>query len=381
MDKKYYIALSLLGIKNDEIINIMNLVPNDEIRQLFTEKVIELDYKYNLGMIKYSQIFENKELIKDKINEAQNILNKNMKLCIKTIIYKERLYPEQLRKINNAPAIIYIKGKNILKNDLKSVACVGSRKPTEAGQEAAKSLVTNLVRERFTIISGLAMGIDGIAHNTCLLNQGKTIAVLAHGLDMIYPKEHVKLAEDIISNNGTLITEYPVGVKPEKFRFVDRNRIVTGLASGLLVIEAKEKSGTSRTVNFAINQNKPIFFTMYSRELIENSLNYNLFKSNKGIAINMKNDYILILKKLGYELKYDKRLINKLKNESIEQLVGKFTLDDNIDFNLLIKNVSKTGFEIDKDVYIKFKKILRENNITLKEFFGITIKNIVNNYK
>lgn len=381
MGKQYYIALYLLGIKNDILINIMKVLPVKELRKLFTGNMIELEYKYNLGLLKYSNIFENNELVTRQIENANLVLNKNKELKIRTILYMDKLYPNSLKEIDNAPAIIYIKGKNILKEDLKSVACIGTRNPTTAGIEATKSLVFNLVREKFTIISGLALGIDEISHQTCLNNNGRTIAVLAHGLDTIYPKSHKELAQMIIKNGGTLVSEYPVETKADKFRFVDRNRIISGLASGVVMIEAKEKSGTKHTVNFAIQQRKPIFFPTYNSEILENGLNFKLLNTVEAIPINVKSDYVEILKKLGYKLKYDNILIEKLKNKSLNRVISPLTNEiKKIRIDSSIKNDSRTGFDVNKDIYSKFKKILKDNDITLKEFFNAVINNIVKDY-
>lgn len=107
-----------------------------------------------------------------------------------------------------------------------------------------------MAKENFSIISGLALGIDAESHKACLNVGGRTIAILAHGLDMIYPRENIELSKSILNNGGTLISEYPVGTKPDKFRFVDRNRIVSGLSKGTIVFETKEKSGTMHTVDY-----------------------------------------------------------------------------------------------------------------------------------
>lgn len=381
MEKQYYIALSLLGIKNNILINIMELLPEKKLKKLFEGNVLELEYQYNLGLSKYMDVFEDKEFLKRQLENSEIVLNKNKEYKIRTILYKDKSYPKNLKEIDNAPAILYLKGKNILKEDLKSIACVGTRNPTKIGIEATKSLVTNLVKEKFTIVSGLALGIDAISHQTCLDNNGRTIAVLAHGLDIVYPNSHKKLAEAILRRNGTIISEYPVGTQPDKFRFVDRNRIVSGIASGVVMVEAKEKSGTKHTVDFSIKQKKPVFFPTYNTQTLENGLNFKLLSETEAIPINIKNDYVLILKKLGYKLKYDEKLIGKLKNQALDRLIMPLRNgSQKINIDSSVKNDSKTGFDVNKEVYTKFKKILKDNDITLKEFFNAVINNIVKDY-
>lgn len=381
MEKQYYIALQLIGINNEIIINIMKSLTQKELRELFsTEDIMKYEYKYNLGILKYSEILNNNKLKQEKLDCAKKIVEKNKKLNIRTVLYIDNLYPDSLKEISNAPSIIYIKGKNILKSDFKSIACVGSRNPTISGIDATKSLVSNLAKEKFTIISGLAYGVDKISHETCLNENGKTIAVLAHGLDMIYPKEHESLAKKILENGGTLISEYPVETKPDKFRFVDRNRIVSGLSMGLLMIEAKEKSGTNHTVNFAEQQGKKVFFTTYAKETLENGLNFKLLRLNKYIAINLKSDYHIIINELGYKLKYDNSLIEKLKNKALEKLMIPLK-NNNREINVKEQIDAKTGFGVNKEIYSKFKNILKEDNLSVKEFFNAIIISIVKDYE
>ena len=123
----------------------------------------------------------------------------------------------------------------------------------------AQSIAYNLAKHNINVISGLALGIDTNAHLGCLMNRGKTIAVVAHGLDMIYPTQNINLANEIIEKGGAIISEYPVGVRPRKENFPERNRLISGLSNGVVVIEAKEKSGSLITVECALEQGKDVF--------------------------------------------------------------------------------------------------------------------------
>ena len=379
MGNLYYLILYLLGLRNQELIFIMENIPNSDIKKIFTEERLEVEYKYNINLSKYESKLSDKSLIGNYTRKAEEIIRGSKQNDIKIIAYTNRYYPKILKEIKDPPAIMYLKGKYIVKADEKSVACVGSRKPTNSGIEAAKSLISNLVKEKFVIVSGLAYGIDRISHETCLKAKGRTIAVLAHGLDMIYPKEHEDLAMRILENGGTIVSEYPIGTKPDKFRFVDRNRIVSGLASGLLMIEAKAKSGTSHTVDFAKEQGRKIFFPTYTKETLENGLNFNLLKNDEAVAINLKNDYHIIINKLGYKLKYDNNLINKLKNKALSKLMTPLKRSEQA-VSLEEPINAKTGFGVNKEVYVKFKNILKENNLSVKEFFNAIIINIVKEY-
>lgn len=177
---------------------------------------------------------------------------------IKTIKINNKLYPKKLRKIENPPKQIYILGDEKILNDF-SIAIVGCRLCSEYGKKMAQSIAYNLAKYQINVISGLALGIDTNAHIGCLMNKGKTIAVLGNGLDMIYPTENMEIADEIIKSGGAIISEYPIGVRPKKENFPERNRIISGLSNGVVVIEAKEKSGSLITVECALNQGKDVF--------------------------------------------------------------------------------------------------------------------------
>ena len=177
---------------------------------------------------------------------------------IDIISIEDNEYPELLRKIYSPPINIYIIGnKNILNN--VNISIVGSRDMTFYGECVAKDFAYNLANSGFNIISGLAKGIDSCAHIGAINAGGKTIAVLGNGLDTIYPKENIELAKNILNKGGAIISEFPLGTKPEKMNFPMRNRIVSGMSNGVLVVEAKLKSGTMITVDFALEQGRDVF--------------------------------------------------------------------------------------------------------------------------
>ena len=169
-------------------------------------------------------------------------------------------YPQKLRKIYDPPMKLYVLGnKEILKQ--KGIAIVGTRNATEYGKNIALQISKELSQNGINIISGLALGIDTYAHkgNICAQSKGKTIAVLGSGIDEIYPKENIELARKIIQTGGCIISEYPLGTKPSKLNFPKRNRIISGLSDGILVVEAGEKSGALITAEFGLEQGKEIF--------------------------------------------------------------------------------------------------------------------------
>ena len=166
-------------------------------------------------------------------------------------------YPALLRAIPDAPFVLFVRGE-IIPADEWSIALVGTRKATVYGREVARRLSTDLVRSGVTVISGLARGIDGIAHRAALEAGGRTIAVMGSGVDYVYPAEHRKLAEEI-AENGALVSDFPLGTRPEGSNFPARNRIISGLSLGTLVIEAGVRSGALITADFALDQGREVF--------------------------------------------------------------------------------------------------------------------------
>lgn len=177
---------------------------------------------------------------------------------IKLISIFDERYPKNLKNIYDPPAILYVKGNEKILNDF-SLAIVGCRENSVYGAVTTKQIVKGLAQNKITTISGLAKGIDSIAGDETLNQNGKTIAVVANGLDIIYPSENKALAEKIIQNGGAIVSEYVIGTKPEKMNFPARNRIISGISSGVIVVEAKQKSGSMITVDFALEQGRQVF--------------------------------------------------------------------------------------------------------------------------
>lgn len=181
-----------------------------------------------------------------------------MRYKVIKIDMNSKWYPDKLRNIDCPPKQLFCLGKLELLNQ-KSIAIIGSRNYSGYGKRAAIEFSKGLSKNGICIVSGLAKGIDAFAHSGCLSVGGKTIAVLGSGLNIIYPKENKELFSQIISNDGLIISEYPLNTKPEKQHFPARNRIISGLSNGVLVIEARKNSGTNITVDFALEQGKDVF--------------------------------------------------------------------------------------------------------------------------
>lgn len=205
----------------------------------------------------------NQGQINEIINTVKNTdFNKNDDLLKKynieyvTLIDKE--YPEILKEIPDPPGVLFYKGDMKLFKTY-CLAVVGSRSYSKYGEMVNRKIVDILAKSGITIVSGLALGIDTLAHESALDMGGKTIAVLGNGLDTIYPTTNIRLADKIIQNNGLIITEYPVGIPAFKSNFPLRNRIIAGLSLGTLVIEAAEDSGSLITARASIEYNREVF--------------------------------------------------------------------------------------------------------------------------
>lgn len=177
---------------------------------------------------------------------------------VQVLTWENTSYPDLLREIPAAPPLIFIRGQ-FEPIDRWAVAVVGTRRMTAYGRQVTRDLVAGLVHNGITIVSGLARGIDAIAHRTALEEGGRTIAVMACGIDKVYPPEHRDLARDIVSGRGVIVTDYPFGAEPESNHFPARNRLISGLSLGVVVIEAGEKSGALITSRFALEQNREVF--------------------------------------------------------------------------------------------------------------------------
>jgi len=166
-------------------------------------------------------------------------------------------YPDLLKEIPDAPLALYVRGEIPTG---ETVAIVGTRRATPEGKNIAREMAESLGRAGVTVVSGLALGIDAVAHEGSLIGKGKTVAVLASGLDNIYPRQNERLAMEILKNGGGLVSEYPLESEPLPYRFLERNRITSGLASkGVIIIEAPQKSGAIATAGFAGEQGRDVY--------------------------------------------------------------------------------------------------------------------------
>ena len=199
---------------------------------------------------------ENLQKVRSQV-DLDVIMGNIEKKKIKVLTWEDADYPRRLKEINQAPPVLFINGSINVEDDW-AVAVVGTRRVTPYGRQIAVEIARFLAENGVTVVSGLARGVDAIAHQSSLQAGGRTIAVLGNGVDITYPPEHAKLAKEIISQ-GALVSDYPIGTPPDGVNFPPRNRIISGLSLATVVVEAGERSGALITAEFAVEQGREVF--------------------------------------------------------------------------------------------------------------------------
>jgi DNA processing protein len=221
---------------------------------IFSSSIRELAERSGLQEKYCQELIESKNKV---LEQAEKDIEFLTKTDISVLTYKDDGYPRFLLQIHSFPPILYMKG-SFQESDENAIGIVGTRKPSPYGLTMAKTLAAGLVQRGVTVVSGLAKGIDTISHQSALEEKGRTIAVLGCGIDVDYPRGSVELKEKI-KLNGAVITEFPVGTYPAPFNFPVRNRIISGLSLGIVVVEAAEKSGALITADYALQQDREVY--------------------------------------------------------------------------------------------------------------------------
>jgi DNA processing protein len=220
-------------------------------------------------------------------SDPEKELGKAEKCGARIITYLDSTYPELLREIHQPPMVLYVKGQE-LPSEGRFVAVVGSRNPSHYGIKVAERMGTGIARKGFGVVSGLALGIDAAGHWGCILGQGFTIAVLGTGIDRVYPATNKKLMGRVLEN-GAAVTEFPIGTAPEPRNFPIRNRIISGLSKGVLVVEATRKSGSLITASFALDQGREIFAVPGSINSFKSRGSHFLIKQGAKLVENVED--------------------------------------------------------------------------------------------
>ena len=243
----YILWFSLVKISNKSKVELLKVYGNEE------------EIHNNVDNIVASRLFRGKKINNLKnvtVNEIKEFRNKLNKEGIGYIVYTDINYPKSLMNIFDPPYVLFYKGDKSLLED-KTGGVIGSRNCTNYGREVATIIVKELCAHSITIVSGVASGIDSVAHRVSVDEGGRTIGVLGCGIDVIYPKINRKLYKDI-EETGLLISEFMPGTEPKPYNFPQRNRIISGLSEKLVVIEASLKSGSLITVSYALEEGKSI---------------------------------------------------------------------------------------------------------------------------
>lgn len=269
-------------------------------------------------------------------------------------------YPRLLKEISSPPPVLHVRGK--LKNEEPSIAIVGTRKPSRYGIEAAEFFSRELAMRGFTIVSGLAFGIDKAVHQSCIDAGGRTIAVLASGVDRITPTSHIGLAKQILESGGSIVSEFPLGADARPETFPQRNRLISGLSLAILVIEAPETSGALITARFAAEQNRDVFVVPGSIFSPNFNGSHSLLREGAILARN-PDDLIDELKQnvilpFGMAQKSHHAL-----TEQEQKLLEIITLHSEIDVDDLAKQAALTITELNSLLtMLEMKRYIRKEN-------------------
>ncbi len=266
----------------------------DSVEQVFHLKNSELQRLtgFNTDVLNRS--------VRDKaLEKADRILEQHSKHKIQCILLNDLNYPKRLSHCPDAPLVLYKLGSGEL-NHSRSVAIVGTRNNTSYGADVTKTIIKELAGGITQVISGLAEGVDTLAHRQSIQNNVNTVGVLGHGLDRIYPRSNVSLASEIIENGGALISEFPVGVKPDRENFPKRNRIVAGMTCSTIVVESSSKGGSLITARLALDYNRDVFAvpgSLFNKTSV--GCNTLIYKHGALPYINGSQ----FLKEMGWEIK------------------------------------------------------------------------------
>lgn len=344
----FYIFLwSIKGIGNKTISKI------DEYLNGHIENFKSIDDNKLKKLIKNRKTYDELRKIKDYEIYMQNLYEEYDKNNVKIITRCSSLYPKYLKEIYNSPYVLTCKGDLQLLNNL-SIAIVGSRKASNYGVECAKKFAKELSDINITIISGLALGIDSVSHRNSYNKKGRTIAVLGSSLDYIYPKQNKILFEQIIKNNGLIVSEYPLYTPPVKGNFPMRNRIISGISRGVLVVEASKRSGSLITADFALDQGRNVYAipsNIYSTMGIGTN---NLIK--QGAKLVSCIDDIL----QDFEMEFD-----------IFKKNGIYNNEEKNNFNDLSKIEKRLIEIIENSGEINIELLALKSNIPIKDVIGV----------
>lgn len=329
----------------DNFENLDDLIENPDI--ILTEKKITNSINSKLKSA----------LAKNSFSAYCDYMNNN---AISYLTIYDDEYPKSLREINDSPKLLYYKGDNIL-ND-KSLAIVGSRKCTDYGKYVTEKFTREIAENGLTTVSGLAYGVDKIVHEVSLESGKKTIAVLGCGIDVVYPLKHKSLYKRIVDSGSMIISEYRIATEPLPYNFPFRNRIISGLSSGVLIVEAKEKSGTLITANYALDQSKEVYCIPGNINSIYSMGTNGLIKDGAKL-VSKASDILEDIFGLDYDKKNEENLKELIATSKEEELVYKLLSAEELSTDQLANKLNLQVSQILSTITLmEMKGILTEIN-------------------
>ncbi len=283
-DLLYQIALTL--IPHIGTVQAKALLQHYQVDDIFKLTKNTLEKIEGIGLIRAASIKEFSDFA--RVEQEIAFIEKHK---IRTLFITHDDYPKRLLHCNDSPILLYFRGVTDL-NASRILAVIGTRNHTEYGKQFVEKLVNDLATYNVTIVSGLAYGIDAIAHRSAMKNTLPTVGVLAHGLDQLYPLEHRRLAKDMISQEGGLLTEFLSGTKPDKHNFPIRNRIVAGMSDATIVIETGLKGGSMITAELANGYNRDVFAVPGRATDIKSAGCNNLIRNNKAVLLTDASELV-----------------------------------------------------------------------------------------
>ena len=325
--------LSLTLIPNIGPVQAKILLQHCNAEEIFHAKKTFLEKIEGIGPVRAASIAAYKDF-----TQAEEEINFIEKYKIKTLFLTDKNYPQRLLNCYDSPTLLYYKGEADL-NASKIIAIIGTRSHTDYAKQVTEKLIKDLAAQNVTIVSGLAFGVDSIAHKTAIKNNLPTIGVLGHGLDQIYPSEHSGLAKEMIKHGGGLLTEFRSKTKPDKHNFPTRNRIVAGMSDATIVIETGIKGGSMITAELANSYNKDVFAVPGKiTDGKSAGCNY-LIKNNKAILLTDAAELVQVMN-------WEDKAKGKKEKRSQRELFIELTADEKIIIAILNENDTASIDEI-----------------------------------
>jgi DNA processing protein len=317
MDSELLYQLALTLLPNIGPVQAKILLQHCNAEEIFHAKKSYLEKIEGIGPVRAASIAAFKDF-----SQAEEEIKFIEKYKIKPLFLTDAAYPKRLLNCYDSPTLLYYKGEADL-NATKIIAIIGTRSHTDYAKIITEKLVKELAGHAIAIVSGLAFGVDAIAHKSSVKNGLPTIGVLAHGLDQIYPPEHAGLAKDMIKHTGGLLTEFRSKSKPDKHNFPTRNRIVAGMSDAIIVIETGLKGGSMITAELANSYNKDVFAIPGKVTDVKSSgCNY-LIKNNKAMLLTDAAELLQVMQ-------WEDKAQRKKEKKSQRELFIEMTTDEKI---------------------------------------------------